>query len=95
MLSVALDPDEPPTTAHHLLVLYYSTRELTKSSDAIDAMAEIFRKLSHRMKCCFLGGLPTSAFDISLLFYNWENVLEHHHGFPSYSWSGWVGQVDW
>jgi hypothetical protein len=39
MLSLALDPNQPPSLAYDLLVLYYSTRELTKSSDAIDAMA--------------------------------------------------------
>jgi hypothetical protein len=95
MLSLALDPNEPPSLAYQLLVLYYSTRELTKSNDAIDAMAGIFRRLSHRMKCRFLEGLPTSAFDINLLFYNWGNALQRRHGFPSYSWSGWIGQVDW
>src|SRR2546430_8398601 len=47
------------------------------------------------MKCRLLYGLPTSTFDISILFNNTTSTFQRRLGFPSYSWSGWKGRVYW
>jgi len=38
-----------------------------------------------------LEGLPTGAFDHFLLFVGSGN--RRRHGFPSYSWAGWIGKI--
>lgn len=75
------------------MLLYYSQRILTYQSDALNAMAGIIRRLSHRMKCRFLEGLPTAAFDLFLLFKSHRSILRRREGFPSYSWLGWRGPL--
>jgi hypothetical protein len=47
------------------------------------------------MKCSFLQGLPTAAFDKYILFIRGASSLKRRPGFPSYSWTGWLGRVEW
>jgi hypothetical protein len=58
-------------------------------------MAGIIRRLSTKMKCRFFPGMPTAAFDSYLVFWapNWSTFLRRRQGFPSYAWTGWIGQV--
>jgi hypothetical protein len=67
----------------------YSSRQLSYESDAINAMTGILNRISIAMGCRFLHGLPTEAFDISLMFV--PKLFQRRHGFPSYSWAGWKG----
>jgi hypothetical protein len=52
-------------------------------------MTRILNRNSIAMGCRFLHGLPTEAFDISLMFL--PKLFQRRHGFPSYSWAGWRG----
>lgn len=93
LIPLALDPDEPALSAYQMLLLYYSERQLTKDSDAINAFAGMLRFLSSRMESRVLEGLPTASFDLSLLFRG--TGLRRRPEFPSYSWAGWAGRVQW
>jgi hypothetical protein len=44
------------------------------------------------MKCEFLEGLPTASFDLSLLFSPNSTGRRRRYKFPSYSWTGWIGE---
>jgi hypothetical protein len=74
------------------MVEYYTARALTNQGDALRAMAGIIRRFTKVMKCRFFEGLPTALFDIFLLFRG--NLLRRRPSFPSYSWTGWKGAVD-
>ena len=78
-----------------MLILYYSSRQLTKDSDAINAISALLIPLAIRMKSRLLEGLPTSSFDMSILYFPRRGSLRRRNGFPSYSWAGWQGQVAW
>ncbi|KAK3303885.1 heterokaryon incompatibility protein-domain-containing protein [Chaetomium strumarium] len=75
------------------MLLYYSRRALTYQGDVLNAMAGIMRRVSHKMKCRFLEGLPTASLDLFLLFRSHRSMLRRREGFPSYSWAGWQGPV--
>ncbi|CAG8976891.1 hypothetical protein HYALB_00003502 [Hymenoscyphus albidus] len=75
----------------------YSRKILTHEGDILNAFAGISRVLSADMESPFLYGHPVRFFDLSLLW-QWsfsQQVLERRHGFPSWSWSGWLGEKDW
>lgn len=84
-----LDPVEDFKT----LLLYYTKRALTYQMDVLRAMAGITRRLSERMKCRFLEGLPTATFDLFILFRRHHSPLYRRAGFPSWSWAGWRGSL--
>lgn len=75
------------------ILRYYSPRALTYQQDVLKAMAGIIRRLSDKMKCRFLEGLPTATFDICILFVQNGSNLRRREGFPSYSWTGWKGSL--
>ncbi|KAF8967827.1 heterokaryon incompatibility protein-domain-containing protein [Flammula alnicola] len=90
------DKNPWPLGSFHDILFRYSERKLTKESDAINAMAGVLRRLSIQMKSGLLEGIPTTAFDIYLLF--WDNFpsndphsLGRRYRFPSWSWAGWRG----
>jgi hypothetical protein len=82
-----------PVEDFRLLLLYYTQRALTYQTDALRAMAGITRRLSERMKCRFLEGLPTAAFDLFIVFRRHGSLLHRREGLPSYSWAGWGGSL--
>ncbi|KAI1495975.1 heterokaryon incompatibility protein-domain-containing protein [Biscogniauxia marginata] len=73
------------------LLVKYSTRSLTNQSDAMDAMLGVCRRISDQAKCSLLLGIPVIAFDWFLLFYPSVTGIRRRQGFPSWAWSGWVG----
>jgi hypothetical protein len=95
MLSYVSDPDISAESAYQIILLYYSSRQLTKDSDAINAISALLKPLAIRMKAPLLEGLPTSSFDMSILFFRRRNTLRRRREFPSYSWAGWAGQIMW
>ncbi|KAH0538422.1 hypothetical protein FGG08_004970 [Glutinoglossum americanum] len=95
LLTFVFDSDFSPAHAYQVFILYYSSRQLTKDSDAIDAVSALLKPLAIRMKSRLLEGLPTSSFDMSILFSPRRGSLRRRSGFPSYSWAGWQGQVAW
>jgi hypothetical protein len=46
------------------------------------------------MKCGFFQGVPTATFDYFVAFRAFGSLLSRRLGFPSYSWTGWIGGVD-
>lgn len=82
----------------------YSARLLTKQTDILEAFAGVENMLSRYLNGPLAFGLPTSHFDLSLL---WEPLgrpkrrwiaenPDHHQNrkrseFPSWSWCGWSG----
>ncbi|KAM7218352.1 heterokaryon incompatibility domain containing protein [Rhypophila decipiens] len=74
----------------------FASRNLTYQSDVLNAFSGIERALARNMgntKVWF--GLPGAAFDWALL---WRpppgRSLDRRSGFPSWSWAGWVGDVN-
>ena len=84
-----------PVQDYETMLLYYTQRALTNQQDALQAMAGIIRRLSGKMKCRFLEGLPTAIFDIFILFRQDGSNLHRRRVFPSYSWTGWRGPLNW
>jgi hypothetical protein len=74
--------------------MYYTQRALTNQADALRAMTGIIRRLSGKMKCGFFQGVPTASFDSFMFFEGHRSLLRRRQGFPSYSWIGWIGEID-
>ncbi|KAI1426016.1 heterokaryon incompatibility protein [Xylaria sp. FL1777] len=83
----------------------YTERKLTKAQDILAAFSGVSNVLKGRMRAPFIHGLPSSHFDLALL---WEptraterRVIEDSAekksysipDFPSWSWAGWTGPV--
>ncbi|KAL2802428.1 heterokaryon incompatibility protein-domain-containing protein [Aspergillus granulosus] len=93
LIQIALDAESPPLATYETLVFYYTERQLTNDGDAINAFAGMMRVVQERLATPFLHGLPTCSFDISILFVGCH--LRRRSAFPSYSWAGWAGPVEW
>jgi hypothetical protein len=76
----------------------YSHREIRDQEEWLKALAGIQRRRSKIWKCGFLEGLPTVAFDLFLGFQRKhlaDVYLRRREAFPSYSWAGWQGPIDY
>jgi hypothetical protein len=82
----------------------YQRRNLTKDSDAINAVMGILRPAASRLMTHLLEGLPIEMFDLALLFVTagfWETEFQkdtqvrRRLEFPSWSWAGWVANLSW
>ncbi|KAH8821378.1 heterokaryon incompatibility protein-domain-containing protein [Xylogone sp. PMI_703] len=81
-----------PLFDYNVMLFYYTARTLTNQGDTLRAMAGIIRRFTEVMKCRFLEGIPTALFDIFILFQG--SLLYRRPLFPSYSWAGWRGGID-
>lgn len=72
----------------------YTLRTLTFPSDTLKAFSGIGAVLSQALSSVMICGLPASIFDLALL---WQPAgkLSRKEGFPSWSWAGWHGAVQW
>ena len=72
----------------------YTRRFLTKPSDILKAFEGVERVLQSRMGTSMHFGLPLGLLDAALL---WESPqrLRRRPGFPSWSWAGWSGEIQW
>jgi len=96
LLELAHDPDTSTADAYDYIVHYYSPRNLTHQSDALYALTGVMKRMSERMRCEFLEGLPKVMFDSFILFIGWDKRARRRRGgFPSWSWVGWIGGVTW
>jgi hypothetical protein len=76
------------------MLTYYTRRSLTHQSDALRAMAGIARRVSESLRYQMFEGLPSGAFDIFVIFHAARGLMLHRRrGFPSYSWTGWRGEI--
>ena len=83
---------ESPLVDYVTILFNYTARTLTNQSDVLRAMAGIIRRISSKFRYRMLEGLPTGAFDYFILFSGTR--IRRRRGFPSYSWAGWIGQID-
>ena len=67
----------------------YTARQLTNPGDILNAFSGIANTIYHGR---LIDGLPVSAFDLALLWQP-QVLLKRREGFPSWSWAGWIGQV--
>ncbi|KAI1344551.1 HET-domain-containing protein [Xylariaceae sp. FL0016] len=87
---------QPRGDVFHLLgqlLIKYSTRDLKMANDYINAMAGVCRRLADYVDCPLLYGVPVVALDCFILFYPHTSGLKRRDIFPSWSWSGWFGQI--
>ncbi|GJD04056.1 heterokaryon incompatibility protein [Colletotrichum higginsianum] len=81
----------------------YAERKLTQAKDIQAAFSGMANLMEERMRAPFVHGLPSSHFDLALL---WEPIHSSKRrvlketpenasipDFPSWSWTGWVGEV--
>lgn len=74
------------------MIEQYTHRYMSYQQDILNAFAGISHIFSLAFKCGMRFGLPEALLDISLLWRPTEQ-LKRRRGFPSWSWSGWVGRV--
>ncbi|KAK2039714.1 HET-domain-containing protein [Colletotrichum somersetense] len=83
----------------------YTERKLTQAKDIQAAFSGMANLMEGRMRAPFIHGLPSSHFDLALL---WEPIGSSRRrvagearenasipDFPSWSWTGWVGEVQY
>jgi hypothetical protein len=83
-----------PGYDYRLMLFYYTKRALTNQADALYATTGIIRRISIKMKCRFFEGMATAALDTFMIFRAFWSLLRRRHGFPSYSWTGWIGGIN-
>ncbi|PQE08780.1 hypothetical protein CJF31_00010294 [Rutstroemia sp. NJR-2017a BVV2] len=84
-----------------IIIRDYSARELSYDSDGLNAVSGVLRNYKRGTNDRFLCGLPISdLFEFGMLWFC-RSSLRHRQPsrsgkpFPSWSWVGWVGGVDW
>ncbi|RMZ88159.1 hypothetical protein DV736_g4617, partial [Chaetothyriales sp. CBS 134916] len=85
---------EPPLIQFRSAVELYTQRELTNPSDILNAFDGVKLVLERRIGSAIYYGLLEVMLDSSLI---WESTkrLRHRPNFPTWSWSGWVGEIQW
>lgn len=76
------------------LVKTYSRRVLTTQDDAFRAMSGIIRRISENEQWHIVEGMPMGALENMMLFRRKLHPLSRRSGFPSYSWLGWKGELE-
>jgi hypothetical protein len=92
-LAMALEPEAELIVAYQLFLQYFSRHKLTYESDAVNTIAGLARRISARMQCPMIDGLPAATLDAVLLFSAHRHQLERREVFPSCSWAGWMGEI--
>jgi hypothetical protein len=82
-----------PLTDYRTILSHYSKRFLTNQNDAFRAMAGIVRRFSVRMRCHFFEGFPEATIDYFIVFRHQGPASRRRRRFPSYSWTGWIGEI--
>lgn len=83
-----------PLRDYKLLVKTYSMRVLSTQNDAFRAMSGIIRRISEIQRWHIVEGMPTMAFENMMLFRRIRHPLSRRLAFPSYSWLGWKGELE-
>lgn len=79
----------------------FTKRELSFEEDVVNAFEGIVSLLQPAFKCNFLYGLPETELDLALLWQPSSDLRRRvsestgQPAFPSWSWAGWVGEVDY
>jgi len=85
---------ERPFVQFTSAVELYTRRELTNPKDILNAFEGVKRVLEKRIDMPIYYGAVEVMMDSSLL---WESTKRLHRrpDFPSWSWSGWLGEIQW
>ncbi|KAL2408068.1 hypothetical protein ABEF95_014608 [Exophiala dermatitidis] len=85
---------EKPFVQFTSAVELYTRRELTNPNDILNAFEGVQLVLEKRIGAKIYYGALETMMDSSLI---WESTkrLYRRPGFPSWSWSGWIGEVQW
>ncbi|EXJ89685.1 hypothetical protein A1O3_02752 [Capronia epimyces CBS 606.96] len=85
---------EKPFVQFTSAVELYTRRELTNPTDILHAFDGVKLVLEMRIGAKIYWGALETMLDSSLI---WESTkrLFRRQGFPSWSWSGWIGEVQW
>ena len=103
-LQILRQIDKRPLWVYIKVVELYTRRSLSKGADILAAFSGMYRMLESKMKGPFVFGLPTSHFDLALLWQSERAVTrrlilkedaaklsESEREFPSWAWCGWEG----
>ena len=80
-------------TIYASAVARYTQRQLTQRSDKINGFQGLLNRLSGPFLGPFVLGLPSTAFDVGLLWEPAGLCVRVSGEFPSWSWAGWDGPV--
>jgi hypothetical protein len=83
----------PDLRQYFLLVQGYNKRNLSFEGDALNAFTAIITVMSRSFRNGFHFGVPEFLFDIGLLW-TANGPLKRRKDFPSWSWLGWSGEID-
>jgi hypothetical protein len=85
---------EKPFVQFTSAVELYTRRELTNPNDILNAFEGVQKVLEKRLNASVFYGAMMSEMDASLL---WESSkrLVRRPLFPSWSWAGWMGEIQW
>ena len=96
---MAIDPRISIDFGFQTLITDYLQRQLSHQNDILNAASGLFRRLSIEKNTSFLEGQPTAFFDKWILFSGKDrgptDFLIRRWGFASYSWAGWVNNIEW
>ena len=92
---------EPDIAQYGRLIGAYNKRDFTYASDIMNAFAGITSTLTQAFTKGFSYGLPSSFFDLALLWQPQDTIVrrtanpdEDNEIPPSWSWGGWKGEID-
>lgn len=85
---------EKPFMQFTSAVELYTRRELTNPNDILNAFEGVQKVLEKRLNASVFYGAMVSEMDASLLWESSQRLLRRQP-FPSWSWSGWMGEIQW
>ena len=100
----SLDSIDMPTRIFHMkdylqytsTVELYTRRDLTNPDDILNAFEGVQQVLEKRLDIPIFMGLLETKIDASLLWESTKKLKRRKpHMFPSWSWSGWMGEIQW
>lgn len=86
--------DGPLFDIYATAVAEYTYRELTSQEDKLRAFGAVLNILVEAFRGPFLFGLPSTVFDVGLLWVPKGACARSNDKFPSWSWAGWDGPVE-
>ncbi len=94
--SISLDDTEWDFKNYDALVSVFSGRKLTHETDALNACRGSLNRLSQAAGFEFCFGLPMHDCLRALIWVSYsQNTLTRRLGFPSWSWTGWTGRIEY
>jgi len=85
---------EKPFVQFTSAVELYTRRELTNPQDILNGFEGVQLVLEKRINAKIYYGALENMMDSSLLWASTKRLIRRP-GFPSWSWSGWIGEIQW